>query len=227
MARKIKTEKQKKKSKIKVFITVLIVLLVLGGIGFGVWKYLSLKGGNKSVVEVKVLDSLDDYGYSISDKDTKYYQSEFENLKNILNQDEIDYEAYATQVAKMFTIDLYTMSTKINKYDIGGKEYFYADKVSMHEKKVMDTLYSTLLDDTYGDRDQTLPEVKEVTVDSTESMKYTLDDEDVDAYLVKLKITYVDDLNYDDVASVVVCKEEDSIRYSVVDYQPTLSPSYE
>ena len=39
-------------------------------------------------------------------------------------------------------------------------------------------------------------------------------------------MTYVDDLGYDTEASVVVCKE-DGVRWSVVDFQPTLTPEYE
>ena len=119
----------------------------------------------------------------------------------------------------------------MNKYDIGGLEYFYKDRSEMYEKKVMDTIYETLLDDTYGDRKQSLPLVSEVVVNSTEKTKYTLGEEEeakeVDGYLVKLNIKYKEDLGYDTEASVVVCKEDNSKRWSVVDFQPTLEPKYE
>ena len=118
------------------------------------------------------------------------------------------------------------MSTKLNKYDVGGTEYFYKDKADMYTKKVMDTLYSTLIDNTYGDRKQSLPEVSNVETVSTEKTTYTIDKKEKDGYLVKLKLTYVTDMGYDDEASVVVVKE-DGIRWSVVDYQPTLKPTYD
>ena len=59
-----------------------------------------------------------------------------------------------------------------------------------------------------------------------EKIEYLMGEEKVDGYLVKLKMTYVDDLGYDTEASVVVCKE-DGVRWSVVDFQPTLTPEYE
>ena len=217
---------KKKKRKKKVLLILVLIIIVVGGILVYNFKFKNKNGSSKNVVTVKVVDSLDDYGYSISDKDSKYYKSEFENLKKILKASSIDEEAYSTQVARLFVIDLYTMSTKLNKYDVGGTEYFYKDKADMYTKKVMDTLYSTLIDNTYGDRKQSLPEVSNVETVSTEKTTYTIDKKEKDGYLAKLKLTYVTDMGYDDEASVVVVKE-DGIRWSVVDYQPTLKPTYD
>lgn len=217
---------KKKKRKKKILLILVLIIIVVGGILVYNFKFKNKNGSSKNVVTVKVVDSLDDYGYSISDKDSKYYKSEFENLKKILKASSIDEEAYGTQVARLFVIDLYTMSTKLNKYDVGGTEYFYKDKADMYTKKVMDTLYSTLIDNTYGDRKQSLPEVSNVETVSTEKTTYTIDKKGKDGYLVKLKLTYVTDMGYDDEASVVVVKE-DGIRWSVVDYQPTLKPTYD
>lgn len=174
---KDETKLKKKKKKNKLWILLLLVILIVGGLLFYNFKLKKNNNTPKNVVTVKVVDSLDDYGYSISDKDSKYYKSEFEKLKKILKESKVDEEAYSTQVAKLFVIDLYTMSTKLNKYDVGGTEYFYKDKVEMYSKKVMDTLYSTLIDDTYGDRKQTLPEVSSVEVVSTEKTTYLVDEE--------------------------------------------------
>lgn len=110
-------------------------------------------------------------------------------------------------------------------YDVGGAEYYYSDKRKMYEQKVMDTLYSTIQDDTYGGRKQELPEIKEVETVSVEDTTYKIGNKEVNGYLVKLKMTYVKDLKYDTEASIVVCKEE-GMRWSVVDFQPTLSPKY-
>lgn len=225
MARKIKTEQEKAKSKKKVIIiSLILVLLVIIGVGVGI--VLMNKDDTKTIVEIKELDNLGDYNYKLTDRDSDYFKSEFEVLKKIVNSKEIDEEAYVTQVARMFIIDLYTMSTKVNKYDIGGLEYYHDTKKNMYEQKVMDTLYSTMLDDTYGDRTQVLPEIKSVETVSTEKTSYMLGETEVEGYLVKLKMTYVSDMGYDTEASLVVCKEE-GIRWSVVDFQPTLSPEYE
>ena len=225
MARKLKTEQEKTKSKKKILIISLVVILI-AVIAVGVGILVTNKDEKKSIVEVKELDNLGDYNYKLTDRDSKYFKSEFEELKKIVNSKEIDEEKYVTQVARMFVIDLYTMSTKVNKYDIGGLEYYHNTKKDMYEQKVMDTLYSTLLDDTYGDRTQALPEVKSVETMSTEKIKYSLGETVVDGYLVKLKMTYVSNMGYDTEASLVICKEE-GIRWSVVDFQPTLNPEYE
>ena len=213
MVRKIKTEQEKRKTRRKVFIIIVILLVILSVAGLLVWKYVLNHEDKKEIVPVKIWD-------------TNYYKSEFENLKKILNASEIDEEAYATQVARMFTIDLYTISTKVNKYDVGGSEYFHKDKKDMFEQKVIDTLYSIVLDDTYGDRKQVLPEISSVETISTEKTTYEIGEQQVEGYLVKLKMAYTDTNGYDKEASVVVCKQDDK-KWSVVDFQPTLNPKYE
>lgn len=225
MARKVKTEQDKKKSTVKKVIIVIIILALVGvGVFFGV-KYLFKKEPEKARVEIKELDNLKEYGYVLTDKDTEYFKTEFGLLKEVLNEETIDKEKYATQVARLFIIDLYTMSTKINQYDVGGSEYFYKTYKDMYDQKVIDELYSSMLDNTYGDRTQVLPEVNEIETISTEEITYSIRGEDNSCYLFKFNIKYVTDLKYDNKASVVVC-DEDEKRMSVVDYQPTFTPKY-
>ena len=221
-----KKKKEKKKGRvlktvfISFFSTMLICLLIVGIV------YFAFTGGfedwfkpKKAAVEIKVLDSLDDYGYSLSDKDTDQFKDEYNVLKDILNEKKVNKEKYAEQVARMFVMDLYTISTKVNKLDIGGSEYFYIDKVSMFELKVMDTLYANLLDNTYGDRSQELPTVKSVETISVEKGTYTVGTEEKEAYIVKVKWIYEKDMGYDSIGTVTLCKENDSKRISVVEYQ--------
>ena len=225
MARKILTEQEKKKRRKKRVIIVLILLVIIAIGSVFVYKNF-FKKSNINAVEVKVLDSIDEYGYSLRETDSELYKEEYQKLKDILLAEKIDEKEYATQVAKMFVIDLYSMSTKINKYDIGGSEFYYNEKKKMYETKVMDTLYSTLQDDTYGDRKQELPLVKAINVESTEDTTYKLDSKKVEAYLVKLTWEYETDMKYDNEGSIVIA-QEDGIRWSVVDFQPTLKPKYE
>lgn len=227
MARKIETEQDKKRKKIRIIIIVFLVVLIIALSVFLVIHFKKPKPEAKNPIEVTILTNLEKYGYTLKDTDSAYYKSEFESLENLLKGDTIDLKEYATKVARLFTIDLYSLSTKVNKYDIGGVEFCYKSKKEEYENKVMDTLYETLQDNTFGDRNQVLPEVKEVETISVEETKYKLGDKVVDGYLVKLKMTYVSDLKYDDEASVVVCKEEDSERWSVVEFQPTLNPEYD
>ena len=219
MARVIETEQKKKKSKLKGILITLIVLLLIAGGAFAVWKFVLNKEEKKPVQEIVELDNLKDYGYALTDKDSEYFKSEFEVLKKIVNSEELNMEEYTSQVAKMFVIDLYTMSTKVNKMDIGGAEYFHESKKQMFEQKVIDTLYHSLLDNTYGDRKQELPEVSSVEVLSNTPGTYKLGKTEVNAYIITMNISYVTDMGYDKEATVIVCQEGDTVRWSVVDFQ--------
>ena len=225
MARLVETEQSKSKKRVKGFVITLIIL-VLVSVG-GYFLYTKVFKKKKKKVEIKILDSLDEYGYSISDNDTKLYTDEYKVLKALLKEKDVDMEKYATEVARMFVIDLYTLDTKVNKYDVGGIEYFYKDKRDMYSQKVIDTLYKTMIDNSYGDRKQTLPEVKSIETVSTEETKYLLGKEVVDGYLVKVTWTYKEDLGYDDEGSVIVVRDNGSNKLSVVDFQPTLKPKYD
>lgn len=216
MARVVKTEQQKKKSKIKTVLIVLAVILVIVGGGFAVYKLVFDKE-EKVKQEIKEIDNLKDYGYTLTDNDSKYFKSEFEELKKIINGKEIDEGTYVTQVAKMYAIDLYSLNTKVNKYDIGGLEYYHVNKKDMYELKVMDTLYSIVLDNTFGDRKQELPEVSGVEVVNVKESTYKLGDKKVDSYEVQLTLTYVKDMGYDKNVTVTLVKENDSNRWSVVE----------
>lgn len=225
MVRKIETQaKKKKKIGVKIFLLLILVLLVLAGFGyFGKGPFKGMKkwfaGKQNTPVEIKVLDELKDFGYKISDRDTKYYKEEFAKMKKIINADPIDTKQYAEYVARMFVNDLYTMSTKVNKYDVGGIEYYHKNDLDDYTKSVMDTLYKTMLDDTYGTREQKLPEVASVETISVEETTYDVGGTVLNGYKVKLKWTYVNDMGYDNQGTVIVVPEGDSGRWSVVDYQ--------
>ena len=196
------------------------------------------------------MDSIEEYGYSIKDRDSELFKKEYEELKKILNEKEIDEKKYSEQVAKMFIIDLYTINSKVNKYDVGGRDYFYNTKVDMYDSKVMDTLYSNVQDDTYGDRKQELPIVKSIELKDTSEDSYVFIDnvivddvtgvkscvegytiskndntkcvKEVDkVYVINLEWDYDKDMGYDNKGSVVVAKE-DGKRWSVVEYKPKL-----
>ncbi len=227
MAREVVTRQKKRKGKI---ILILFILILLGVGGFFGYKFIDKKL-HPAATEVKVLDTVEtkegyDYKYSLTDLDSKYFKEEFGKLKEILMAEPVDEEAYATQLSKCFVIDLYTLSTKMNKYDIGGQEFFYSDKQEDFGKAVMNSIYDNMIDNTYGDRKQDLPEVKEVTVNSTEKTKYLMGTTKVDGYLVKMNISYVG-VKADTAASVVVVKEKDGKKISVVDIQNTLNPKYD
>lgn len=225
MARIVETEKVVKKKKKQKIIVIFVAILLVVLAAFIIFK-MTNKKSNNSPIEIKLLDSNEKYGYSLSDKDTELFKKEYDVLKDVLKKDSVDTKAYATQVSKLFIIDLYTLSNKINKYDIGGSDFFHKEKETMFESKVMDSLYSTLKDNTYGDRKQELPEVSNIEVVSVEENNYKMNDKEEDGFLVKLKWSYVKDMGYDDEGSIVVVSENGT-KWSVVDYQPTLEPKYD
>ncbi len=229
MARKILTDKEKKKRRKKRLIIFFIILIILGVGGYFGYKYIDKKL-HPTAVEVKELDKVEtkdyDYGYRLTDLDSKYYQDEFKKLKDILTQDEVNFDDYATQLAKCFAIDLYTMSTKLNKYDVGGLEFMYSEDQDDFEKYIINNTYDHLADNTYGDRKQDLPEVTNVNVVSSDKTTYSLGEKKTDAYLVKMEITYKGTKAKPEL-SVVIVKESDGKKLGIVDVQDTLKGSYE
>lgn len=229
MVRKIVTEQEKKKKRKKGFIIFLFLLVILGVGGYFGYKYIDKKL-HPVAIEVKELDKVEtkdyDYGYRLTDLDSKYYQDEFKKLKEILTKDEVNFDEYATQMAKCFAIDLYTISTKLNKYDIGGQEFMYSEDQEDFGKYIINNTYDHVIDNTYGDRKQDLPEVTNVNVESTDKVKYTLGDKKVDAYLVKMSITYKGTKAKPSL-SVVIVKEKDDKKLGIVDVQDTLTGKYD
>lgn len=202
-------KKQKRKDWIKGIFLILILFIIAGLVLYG-YGYL-MKSKNEVINSTKVSDSIDKYGYTLNDNVTEYYKQEFKKLKDIEDDKDI-----ATQIAKLFVIDLYSINYKINKYEVTSTQYFYSDKKEMHRQKVIDTIYKYVEDNSYDDRKQDLPEVSEVIVKKEEENTYKIGDEKKDAYVVTLGISYVKDLGYDKLAEVTLVKEGE--KYSVVSY---------
>lgn len=175
---------------------------------------------NKEQIKVNVLDSISEYGYTLDDRDSNLFKEEFNKLKEIIDGNEINEEEYSEAVAKLFIIDLYSIKTKVNKYDVGGKEFYYTDKVTMYENKVKDTLYDLVEDDSYGNRTQQLPVVSKIETKNITVSKYKLDENEVDSYVIELVWEYERDLDYDNKGFVTVVK--DGIKQSVVAFSTEL-----
>lgn len=202
----------KKKYKRLIILFVVIALLAIGC--FLIFKMLKKDDVQENV---NVVDSISEYGYNLDDRDTELMKSTYEELKNILNSDEIDYEKYADTLARLFVIDLFTMNNKINKYDVGGTEYVYPDAIENFKLNVEDTIYKHMENNSSGKRKQNLPEVSSIDVLSAEVGEYTIGDTDTfDAYIVDLAWEYASDLGYDDNATVTLVKMEDKLY--VVEY---------
>ena len=202
--------KQKRKDWIKGLLLAAVIFLIAFVILY-IYGYLQRDKSEITNV-VNALDNIEKYNYVLNDNVTTYYKDEFHNLKGLEDEEEI-----AKQVAKLFVIDLFSINYKVNKYEVTSAQYYYSDKREMFRNKVIDTLYNFVIDNSYDDRKQDLPEVKEVTISETKKDTYKLGDEKRDCYVVKLSIAYVKDLGYDTKAKIKLVRDNDNV--SVVSYE--------
>ena len=201
------------KKKYKVILIIIIILIVLLAASLVAVKLLS-KSDNKDAV--KVVDSIDEFGYTLDDRDTKLMKNTYNELKNVLSADEINYEEYAKKLAELFVIDLFTMDNKVNRYDVGSTEYVYPDNVDNFKTNVEDTIYKSMENNSDGKRRQDLPEVSSITNSSVEGSTFLFGEDEYDSYVVSITWDYVDDLGYDDNATITLIELDNKLY--VVEY---------
>ncbi len=194
-------KKRRLKKKFVLFLLLIVFVLVCFFIGRKI--YIKINTFN-----VKVVDKIENYNYSLDDRDSQLYKSYFEQLKSVLSSDEIDYENYAVLVAKMFIIDLYTLDNKVNKYDIPSLEFVYPDSVDNFKLKVQDTIYKYILDNTDKKRTQKLPIVSSIDFSKVTKGTFKIDNKSYESYEVKLNWDYESDLGYDKEGTVTLVKQE-------------------
>ena len=213
MSKKIR----RKKNKARKIIVFIFVLLIAGGL-----VYFALFHNNKKPAETKkkkIVDKIDNFEYSVSETDTKLFKDEFKKLKKELSKKEVDNKKYSELVAKLFIIDFYTLDNKTSKNDVGGVQFVYKNYRASFIDKARDQFYKYLKNNLDGKRDQDLPEVSEIKVESVEevsaSSELTTDEfKSIDeAYKVKLSWDYKEDLGYQKSATVIVVK--DDTKFSV------------
>ena len=200
----------KKKYKLGLILIAILIVLIL------VTTIIFLLNNNKKVEKTKVVDSIDNFSYTLDDRDTKLMKDTYNELKDVLNKDQIDYELYAKTLAKLFVIDLFTMNNKINKYDVGSTEYIYPESVDNFKLNVEDTIYKSMEDNSDGKRKQDLPEVISVDVANIEEVEFEIKEEIENVYEVNLTWQYEKDLGYDDDATIKLLKVNDKLY--VVEY---------
>lgn len=197
--------KNKKKKK-RIIIIILVVLSIVIALYYGQKYYYK---NNKN--EVKVVDKIGDYGYSLEDRDTSLYKDHYNNLKDILNSKEINYNEYAKEIASLYIIDLYTLSNKVNKYDVGSTEFVYQDTLDNYKLNVENTLYKYLDDNTNKNRNQELPEVSLINVGEVNTSQFSIEETKYDAYAVSVTWDYVKDLGYDKKATITLIKKDNKL----------------
>lgn len=202
----------KKKYKYPLLLLILVIIIIVGLILF---KLFFAKDKVKN--NVKVIDSIVDFSYTLDERDTKLMKDTYEELKNILKEREIDYDEYAKVLAKLFVIDLFTMDNKINKYDVACLEYVYPDNLENFKTNVEDTIYKLMEDNTYGKRTEKLSIVNNVEITNEEESTFKINEEEVPSYVVTLNWTYDKDLGYDKNAKITMIRKDKKLY--VVEYK--------
>ena len=190
-------------------IFVIIVVIVLGGT-FGYFYY---KSHNKQqeIIEntPELVEEIDTFGYELEDRDTMIFKETFNEMKELLSSETIDYSKYAELLSKLYIIDLYTINNKVSKYDVGGSDYVYPSKRDNFELKVRDTLYKYVEDNSNNKRVQDLPEVKNIETESIEETKYKIDDKEYNGFKINLNWDYTKEEEYDSSASISLIKDNE------------------
>lgn len=209
-----KDNKKEMPNGIKYGLFAFIVILVISLIGFGAYKVLAPTTEEENKKEkVPNRKEIVGYGIYLRETDSDLYRQEYDILKKNLESNEINYDEYASSVAKLFIIDLYTIKNKINKYDIGGIDFVYPNSLENYKTNVTDTIYKYVEDNSNNNRDQQLPVVSDVLIEETKKEKFLIneDKKEYDAYSFKLKWNYVQDFGYDASGEVKVVNKNDKM----------------
>jgi len=204
--RKSKKKINKKRLVIVILIPVLVIsLLVVGGILIFRDKD---DNTNDNVNEVKKVDQMENYDYYLEEDVTEYYKELYNELKNVLNEEEVNMEEYAKVVAKLFVTDLFTLDNKITSSDVGGLQFVYSSFKEDFINIAKSTLYSGIQSNIYGDRNQELPIVKNVIVNNVNESTFNYNGENHGSYEVSINIEYVKDLGYPSSYTVVLINND-------------------
>ena len=161
LLKKINTKKGIIISLIIIFIIVVAILLIIG-----IPKLISNNDDKEETNVVEKIDQMENYDYYLDDTATEYYKDLYNELKTVLNNEEINDEEYAKIISKLFITDLFTLDNKITSSDIGGLQFVYTDFKEDFVNIAKTTLYSSVESNIYGDREQHLPIVSNVELNS-------------------------------------------------------------
>lgn len=192
---------------------VLALLILIGVILFG---YLIFRVRNDffKKQDKTVVDSIGLYGYTLEKTDTKLYENYFKELSKILNEKTIDYEKYAEYLSKLFIVDTFTLNNKLASTDIGGTEFIHPDLKENFKENMGNNMYRNIEVNLDGKRQQELPIVKDVTIDTIKEDKVKYNDKEYDGYIIKANIEYEKDLGYQTEIELTLIKD-DKILYII------------
>ena len=211
MNKKVNKKKKKKINKVKIIFGLIIItcFILLGLCIKNIYDSISSNGQK----QVQVLDSIELYGYQVDENDSKYFQETFKDLKKLLNSDDYEEKEYASLISKLFIIDFYSLKYAINSNDVGGKQFVYNDYQDDFVEFAKDSVYKYVKNNIYGNRDQKLPNIKNVEITNIEQDEYDTDMySDKEAYYVDIEIEYDEDLEYPIECSLIIVHSNDKLE---------------
>jgi len=170
------------------------------------------KNNKQEVNKIEKIDEMDNYDYYLEETATEYYKELYNELKDILNNDEINNQEYAKIVAQLFVTDLFTLDNKITSNDVGGLQFIYTDYKDDFINIAKTTLYSTVESNIYGDRKQELPIVTNTEVTNIKNAVFTYQDKEYDSYEISLSIDYEKNLEYPNEYNLVLIHNDKYIQ---------------
>jgi polyphosphate kinase (polyphosphoric acid kinase) (ATP-polyphosphate phosphotransferase) len=187
-------KKVKKRVKKKAIILVLIPLVLIIAI-----IVVNVKNMLAKPLTVEVVSSIDEYNYYLENTDSRIYKKYYKELESELEDQKIDEENYVSLLAKLFTIDFYTLNNKMTNQDIGGIQFVHESQKESFKTEATNNIYKYVKNNLTGKRKQELPEIKNATVEEVKQFSYENEGanlEDNSAYQTKVKLEYVKDLDY-------------------------------
>ena len=208
----------KLKKKVKLLIIVLVTILLVVGIAIIAVKVAD-KQNEPKVKEVKVLKSIKEYGYELTENKPEKYKKMFKDLEDILRKDKVSDEEYVKKAAEMFVYDFYSLEDKTAKTDVGGVNFVLPEALPNFLANAEDTYYKYVESNLYGERKQILPIVDTVTLVSTTPTEYVYNTKKYTAYEIKTTWTYTDTKfsNYQSSATLIFVK--DGIKFYLAELQ--------
>ncbi len=180
----------KKKAIILVLIPVVLIIAIL---------VVNIKNMLAKPLTVEVVSSIEEYNYYLENTDSRIYKKYYKELESELEDQKIDEENYVSLLAKLFTIDFYTLNNKMTNQDIGGIQFVHESQKESFKAEATNHMYKYVKSNLTGKRKQELPEIKNATVEEVKQIAYENEDanlEDNSAYQTKVKLEYVKDLDY-------------------------------
>ncbi len=204
----------KKKIKLKysnIALVILIILLVL--MIFISIKVLKESFKKEKATEIQIVDTIEKYGYHLTENNTEYVKKLFEELRDILSKNPVDKEEYAKVLTQIFIADFFDLNSKSSKNEVGGAQFIYSEYQNDFVLSAKDAngIYYHVKNNLYGKRKQKLPEVTDVTINSIDTDIFESDMVSGNSYIVDVDITYKEDLGYQDHAVVTLVDQDNKL----------------